>query len=134
MDKKARIALAKRKLKEFHRWQNVAVFWDDISVSDSWIIEPYRFNPENYADRLQEWQRQAPYEVNEIIKAVNAVQKECCRAIIIMSFLERPKKSTAEQMKVINLKSAQYYNLKNLALLEFASLYRDGLLLTYSED
>lgn len=134
MDKKVRIALAKRKLKEFHRWQNVAVFWDDISVSDNWIIGLYSFNPNDYADRLHEWQREAPNEVNEIINAVNAIQKEHCRAILIMSFLERPKRSTAEQMEVIGRKSAQYSNLKNLALLEFASLYRDGLLLTYSED
>ncbi|CYV41753.1 ArpU family transcriptional regulator [Streptococcus suis] len=124
--------LAKRKLSEFHRWCRVAALYIDLTQTEgNWLVPLLEYDPEDYKDRQHNWQREAPEEVNEIIKAVNAIQKERHRAILIMSFLERSKRSTSEQMQAIKRKSTQYHNLKNRALLEFARLYRDGELLQY---
>ncbi|HEM3702238.1 TPA: hypothetical protein U1D11_000708 [Streptococcus suis] len=108
-----------------------ALHIDLTRVEGNWFVPLLEYAPEDYKDRQHNWQRLAPVEVIEIVKAVNAIQKERHRAILIMSFLERPKRSTSEQMQVIKRKSAQYHNLKNRALLEFAHLYRDGELLQY---
>ena len=80
--------LAKRKLEEFHRWCRIAnLFHESTESFDNWLIPPLEFDPEDYKDRRHDWQREAPEEVNEIIKAVNAIAKPRHRAVLVMSYI-----------------------------------------------
>ncbi|HHT7804387.1 TPA: DUF1492 domain-containing protein [Streptococcus suis] len=119
--------LAKRKLEEFHRWCRVANLFHGPSESfANWLIPSLEFNPEDYKDRKHDWQREAPEEVNEIIKAVNAIAKPRHRAVLIMSYISPEKIRSAEQVQRLAIKSSTYYLAKNEALEEFANCYRDG--------
>ncbi|HEM2547969.1 TPA: DUF1492 domain-containing protein [Streptococcus suis] len=124
--------LAKRKLEEFHRWCRVSsLFHEPTESFDNWLIPSLEFNPEDYKDRKHDWQREAPEEVNEIIKAVNAIAKPRQRAILIMSYILPEKIRSAEQAQQLGIKSSTYYLAKNKALEEFASQYRSGILERY---
>lgn len=119
--------LAKRKLKEFHRWCRISnLFHEQKESFDNWLIPPLEFDPEDYKDRKHDWQREAPEEVNEIIKAVNATARPRHRAVLIMSYITPEKIRSAEQAQRLGIKSSTYYLAKNEALLEFANCYRDG--------
>lgn len=124
--------LAKRKLEEFHRWCRVANLFHEPSESfDNWLIPSLEFDPEDYKGRIYDWQREAPEEVNEIIKAVNAIDKPRHRAVLIMSYILPKKICSAEQAQQLGIKSSTYYLAKNKALEEFASQYRSGILERY---
>ncbi|UUM61176.1 DUF1492 domain-containing protein [Streptococcus suis] len=124
--------LAKRKLEEFHRWCRVANLFHGPSESfANWLIPSLEFNPEYYKDRKHDWQREAPEEVNEIIKAVNAIARPRHRAVLIMSYILPKKICSAEQAQQLGIKSSTYYLAKNKALEEFASQYRSGILERY---
>lgn len=58
---------------------------------DNWLIPSLEFDPEDYKLSKNSWQRKAPEEVNEIIKAVNAIARPRHRAILIMS-IYHPKR------------------------------------------
>ncbi|HEM5582412.1 hypothetical protein HO861_07725 [Streptococcus suis] len=119
--------LAKRKLEEFHRWCRVAnLFHESTESFANWLIPSLEFNPEDYKDRKHDWQREAPEEVNEIIKAVNAIARPRHRGVLIMSYILPKKICSAEQAQQLGIKSSTYYLAKNEALLEFANCYRDG--------
>ncbi len=98
---------------------------------DNWLIPSLEFDPEDYKDRKHDWQREAPEEVNEIIKAVNAIARPRHRAILIMSYISPEKIRSAEQAQQLGIKSSTYYLAKNKALEEFASQYRSGILERY---
>ena len=84
--------LAKRKLKEFHRWCRVSnLFHEQTESFENWLIPSLEFDPEDYKLSKNSWQRKAPEEVNEIIKAVNAIARPRHRAIFIMS-IYHPKR------------------------------------------
>ncbi|HEL2737468.1 TPA: DUF1492 domain-containing protein [Streptococcus suis] len=124
--------LAKRKLEEFHRWCRIAnLFHESRESFDNWLIPYLEFDPEDYKFSKNSWQRKAPEEVNEIIKAVNAIAKPRHRAILIMSYISPEKIQSAEQAQRLGIKSSTYYLTKNEALVEFASQYRSGELLKY---
>lgn len=124
--------LAKRKLEEYHRWCRVSSLFHEQSESfGNWLIPSLEFNPEDYKDRKHDWQREAPEEVNEIIKAVNAIARPRQRAILIMSYILPKKIHSAEQAQRLAIKSSTYYLAKNKALEEFASQYRSGILERY---
>ncbi|HEM4407749.1 hypothetical protein HCB96_05840 [Streptococcus suis] len=124
--------LAKRKLKEFPRWCRVAVLHhDQIQIGDDWTVKLFEFDPEDYKGRIYDWQRKAPEEVNEIIKAVNAIARPRHRAVLIMSYILPEKIQSAEQAQRLAIKSSTYYLAKNKALEEFASQYRSGILERY---
>lgn len=124
--------LAKRKLKEFHRWCRVAVLhYDMIQVDENWTVKLFEFDPEDYKGRIYDWQRKAPEEVNEIIKAVNAIARPRYRAVLIMSYISPDKIRTAEQIQRLGIAESTYYLAKNEALKEFACQYRDGSLLQH---
>ncbi|HFU4489563.1 TPA: DUF1492 domain-containing protein [Streptococcus suis] len=121
--------LAKRKLKEFHRWCRVAVLHhEQIQISDDWTVKLFEFDPEDYKGRMHGWQREAPNEVNEILKAINAIQTPRLRAILIMSYIVPDKLKVKEQALQLNIAESTYYLAKNEALEEFASCYRNGSL------
>ncbi|HEM4051337.1 TPA: hypothetical protein U1W10_001350 [Streptococcus suis] len=119
--------LAKRKLKEFHRWCRIAnLFHESTESFDNWLIPPLEFDPEDYRLSKYSWQREAPEEVNEIIKAVNAIARPRLRAVLIMSYISPENIQSAEQAQRLGIKSSTYYLAKNKALEEFANCYRDG--------
>ncbi|MGQ7394729.1 ArpU family phage packaging/lysis transcriptional regulator [Streptococcus suis] len=124
--------LAKRKLKEFHRWCRIAnLFHESTESFDNWLIPSLEFDPEDYNLSKYSWQRKAPEEVNEIIKAVNAIAKPRHRAVLIMSYISPEKIQSTEQAQRLAIKSSTYYLAKNEALVEFASQYRSGEILKY---
>ncbi|HGA1324230.1 TPA: ArpU family phage packaging/lysis transcriptional regulator [Streptococcus suis] len=124
--------LAKRKLKEFHRWCRISnLFHEQTESFDNWLIPPLEFDPEDYKGRIYDWQREAPEEVNEIIKAVNAIARPRHRAVLIMSYILPEKIRSAEQAQQLGIKLSTYYLAKNKALEEFASQYRSGILERY---
>ncbi|HEM5274256.1 TPA: ArpU family transcriptional regulator [Streptococcus suis] len=124
--------LAKRKLKEFHRWCRVAnLFHEPTESFDNWLVPLLDYNPEDYRDRKHNWQREAPEEVNEIIKAVNSIPYHRQRAILIMCYILPEMIRPPEQARQLGIKSSTYYLTKNEALVEFAELYRSGALLQY---
>ncbi|HEM3695264.1 TPA: DUF1492 domain-containing protein [Streptococcus suis] len=121
--------LAKRKLSEFHRWCRVAnLFHKPTESFDNWLVPLLDYDPEEYRDRKHDWQREAPEEVNEIIKAVNVITKTRHRAILIMSYILPEKIRTEEQAQRLGIAESTYYLAKNEALQEFASCYRNGSL------
>lgn len=124
--------LAKRKLKEFHRWCRVSsLFHEPTESFGNWLIPSLEFDPEDYKDRKHDWQREAPEEVNEIIKAVNAIAKPRHRAVLIMSYILPEKIRSVEQAQRLGIAESTYYLAKNEALQVFAELYRGGELLEY---
>ena len=123
MEKRQLKELARRKLSEFHRWRNVAGFhYSLISVSDIWTIELFDFKSEDFEGKREDWQREAPYEVNEIIKAVNAIEMPRRSATLVLSYLIPQRLSTKEQMAKLSVGSSTYHRDKELALLDFAEL------------
>ncbi|NQL66080.1 DUF1492 domain-containing protein [Streptococcus suis] len=124
--------LAKRKLEEFHRWCRVSsLFHEPTESFDNWLIPSLEFDSEDYKLSKHSWQREAPEEVNEIIKAVNAIARPRHRAVLIMSYISPKKICSAEQAQQLGIKSSTYYLAKNKALEEFASQYRSGILERY---
>ncbi|HEM3213165.1 DUF1492 domain-containing protein [Streptococcus suis] len=91
----------------------------------------FEFDPEDYKGRIHAWQREAPNEANEILKAINAVAKPRHRAVLIMSYILPDKIRTAEQTQRLGIAESTYYLAKNEALKEFAGQYRDGSLLQH---
>ncbi|MGQ7679238.1 ArpU family phage packaging/lysis transcriptional regulator [Streptococcus suis] len=121
--------LAKRKLKEFHRWCRISnLFHEPTESFDNWLIPSLEFDPEDYKLSKYSWQREAPEEVNEIIKAVNAIVRARHRAILIMSYISPEKIHSIEQAQQLNIAESTYYLAKNEALVEFANCYRDGVI------
>ncbi|HEM5153556.1 TPA: DUF1492 domain-containing protein [Streptococcus suis] len=124
--------LAQRKLEEFHRWCRVSnLFHEQTESFENWLIPYLEFDPEDYKFSKNSWQRKAPEEVNEIIKAVNAIARPRHRAVLIMSYITPEKIQSAEQAQRLGIKLATYYTDKNKALQAFADLYRNGALLQY---
>ncbi|HEM3621516.1 TPA: DUF1492 domain-containing protein [Streptococcus suis] len=91
----------------------------------------FEFDPEDYKGKVHGWQREAPNEVNEILKAINAIAKPRHRAILIMSYILPEKIRSVEQAQRIGIAASTYYLAKNEALKEFVGQYRDGSLLQY---
>lgn len=121
--------LAKRKLKEFHQWCRIAVLHRDlIQVDKHWMVTLFEYNPEDYKDKMYEWQREAPNEANEILKAINAIPKPRQRAALVMSYILPEKTRASEQVKRLRIANSTYYLDKMLALMEFAKRYRNGIL------
>lgn len=120
--------LAKRKLSEFHRWLRVAGgCYRDIVFHDDWTITLKKeLDPWN---GWTDWRQYAPEEVNEIIKAVNGLSKECYRAIICLCYIDLGKQKQSEIMEYLGVKKSAYANAKNGALEEFAESYRSGVLI-----
>ncbi|HFI0508164.1 TPA: DUF1492 domain-containing protein [Streptococcus suis] len=111
--------LAKRKLKEFHRWCRVAnLFYEPTESFDNWLVPLLDYDPEEYRDRKHNWQREAPNEVNEILKAINAIAEPRHRAIFIMSYISPDKIRTTEQAQRLGIAESTYYLAKNEALQE----------------
>lgn len=102
-----------------------------IQVDENWTVKLFEFDPEDYKGRIHDWQREAPNEANEILKAVNAITKPRHRAILIMSYILPEKIRSVEQAQRIGIAESTYYLAKNEALKEFASRYRSGELLQY---
>ncbi|WP_421433584.1 DUF1492 domain-containing protein [Streptococcus suis] len=124
--------LAKRKLKEFHRWCRISnLFHEQTESFDNWLIPSLEFDPEDYKGRIYDWQREAPEEVNEIIKAVNAIARPRHRGVLIMSYILPKKICSAEQAQRLGIAASTYYLAKNEALKEFAGQYRSGILERY---
>ncbi|HFI0038806.1 TPA: ArpU family phage packaging/lysis transcriptional regulator [Streptococcus suis] len=124
--------LAKRKLKEFHRWCRIAnLFHEPTESFDNWLVPLLDYDPEEYRDRKHNWQREAPEEVNEIIKAVNSIPYHRQRAILIMCYILPEMIRPPEQARQLGIAESTYYLAKNEALQEFAELYRSGALLQY---
>mgnify|MGYP001187750588 FL=1 len=121
--------LAKRKLKEFHQWCRVSVLHQDrIQVDKYWMVTLFEFDPEDYKDRMYDWQREAPSEVNEILKAINEIPKPRHRATLVMSYILPEKIQIKEQAQRLRIAESTYYLDKALALMEFAKRYRNGIL------
>ncbi|WP_153056312.1 DUF1492 domain-containing protein [Streptococcus suis] len=104
---------------------------DMIQVDENWTIKLFEFDPEDYKGKVHGWQREAPNEVNEILKAINVIAKPRHRAILIMSYISPDKLRSVEQAQHIGIAESTYYLAKNEALREFAGQYRDGSLLQY---
>ncbi|HEM3703821.1 TPA: DUF1492 domain-containing protein [Streptococcus suis] len=102
-----------------------------IQVDENWTIKLFEFDPEDYKGKVHGWQREAPNEVNEILKAINAIAKPRHRAILIMSYIVPDKLKVKEQALQLNIAESTYYLAKNEALKEFVGQYRDGSLLQY---
>ncbi|MER0123196.1 ArpU family phage packaging/lysis transcriptional regulator [Streptococcus sp. ZJ100] len=134
MNKKQVREYAKRKLKEFERWQRIAQD-DSIRYSDEYILQAERgeFQP---VERLEINRETARQELNAIKSAINSISDIRLRQILISNYLER---KTVEQVRQTikskyqpyeAIKKSQYNNLKNTALLAFAKQYRNGILET----
>ncbi|HEM6100241.1 TPA: DUF1492 domain-containing protein [Streptococcus suis] len=104
---------------------------DMIQVDENWTIKLFEFDPKDYKGKVHGWQREAPNEVNEILKAINTIAKPRYRAILIMSYISPDKIRTAEQTQRLGIAESTYYLAKNEALKEFAGQYRDGSLLQH---
>ncbi|MCO8225326.1 DUF1492 domain-containing protein [Streptococcus suis] len=102
-----------------------------IQVDENWTVKLFEFDPEDYKGRIHTWQREAPNEANEILKAINAIQTPRLRAILIVSYIVPDKLKVKEQALQLNIAESTYYLAKNEALEEFAGQYRSGELLQH---
>lgn len=126
-------ALATKKLKEFQRWRAVAQL-PKIELDEAGsAVKLYEFDPEDYENRPMEHLKNAPYEVNEIISAVNGIEEERGRRALIMTFLTYPKVAVWEQEQILLVGQSQYYFWRNKALIQFFETYRGGELWNYME-
>ncbi|HEM3286374.1 TPA: DUF1492 domain-containing protein [Streptococcus suis] len=91
----------------------------------------FEFDPEDYKGKVHGWQREAPNEVNEILKAINTIAKPRHQAILIMSYILPEKIRSAKQAQRLGIAESTYYLAKNEALKEFAGQYRSGILERY---
>ncbi|MFI3086187.1 DUF1492 domain-containing protein [Streptococcus sp. 2022WUSS037] len=107
------------------------LFHEPTESFDNWLVPLLDYNPEDYKDRKHDWQREAPEEVNEIIKAVNSIPHQRQRAILIMCYIGRETTRLPEQAQRLGIAESTYYLAKNEALQKFAELYRSGALLQY---
>lgn len=145
METKKTLANSRRKLGEFNHWRSVAGLYPLYFVD---CKPDYRLELFELPDRSgPEWQhrhefiRIAPEETNEILRAVNSIEDERQRVILIMSYIcpfaERDSFSSKfgdpEIMERVGVKKSQFYRLKQAALLAFAKSYRQGVLETYTE-
>lgn len=121
---------AKRVLSAFHRWRSVAdIHHEAIKASDDWFVDTVAIKDRSeYSGLLLWWQRLAPYEVNEIIKGINAIPKARQRAILIMTYLLSIQIKADKQMERLGIKPSTYHKSKNEALSNFAKTYRGGQL------
>lgn len=115
-----------KRVESKYRFANL--FHESTESFDNWLIPSLEFDPENFKLSKNSWQRKAPEEVSEIIKAVNAIARPRHRAILIMSYISPEKIQSAEQAQRLGIKSSTYYLTKNEALVEFANCYRDGII------
>ncbi|WP_283266300.1 ArpU family phage packaging/lysis transcriptional regulator [Streptococcus dysgalactiae] len=114
-----------RKLKEFHRWQRIA---NSLGLSYN---ERYQFDIEYHPTRREhlEISRECSLEeLNAIKHAINQLSKLEYRKILIECYLISEKKPQQDIMEELNRSQSWYYETKKRALLEFAKLYRDGVL------
>lgn len=126
-------ALATKKLKEFQRWRAVAQL-PKIELDEAGsAVKLYEFDPEDYENRPMEHLKIAPYEVNEIIRAVNGIEEEQGRRALIMTYLTYPKVTVLEQEQILLVSETQYYVRKGEALIQFFETYRGGELWNYME-
>ncbi|BCK48687.1 ArpU family encoded transcriptional regulator [Streptococcus satellite phage Javan142] len=116
---------AVRKLKEFHRWQRIA------NSLDLTYTELYQFDIDYHPTRRKhlEISRECALEELDAIKhAINQLSKVAYRQILIECYLIGEKKPQQDIMEELNRSQSWYYEIKKRALLEFAELYRDGVL------
>lgn len=126
---------AKLQLSDFHRWRSVAdINYEQIRADDCWLLDLVTIpDRSEWGHLLTWWQHLAPYEVNEIIKGVNAISNARQRAIIAMTYLLPERIDGKEQMKRLNIKTSTYHKSKKEALLAFAKHYRQGTLETLTD-
>ncbi|MGT2667060.1 DUF1492 domain-containing protein [Streptococcus rifensis] len=126
METKQIKANAIRKLKEFWSWRNISN--SEFEYDENYNLYVTRSYPLDQCPKV--WQRESPSEFKAIVEGINAIDNPRYRAILILQFAEIYL-NNKDIMDRLNLKSSQYYNLKNKALLEFAKHYRSGWLETY---
>jgi ArpU family phage transcriptional regulator len=122
---------AKRKLREYPRWQRVANDADGQKVTATYTFEPRQAhgNPSKPIERLAINRVDAESELEAIELAVTKLLNPTHRRILFEKYLYNGKRYDFEIYTDLYLSEASFYIELNDALLSFAEQYRGGCLL-----
>lgn len=124
-------ANAKRKLREYPRWKRVAQDVDTQKITATYSFEPRQAHssPSRPVERLAINRVDAESELEAIENAFNGLFYSEYRRIIYDKFLNPFKKPDREIYTELCMSESTYYDELENALLAFAELYREGVLI-----
>ncbi|WP_159796490.1 ArpU family phage packaging/lysis transcriptional regulator [Streptococcus halichoeri] len=122
---------AKRKLKEYPRWQRIANDVDTQKVTATYSFEPRQPHgkPSKPVERLALNRVSAEQELDAIEQAVSMIIEPEKRRILYDKYLATHKKQDKAIYTELCMSESFYYDTLDIALLAFAELYREGSLI-----
>ncbi|HEL1150877.1 TPA: ArpU family transcriptional regulator [Streptococcus equi subsp. zooepidemicus] len=123
-------ANAHRKLKEHKRWRLIASEVGEQKVNATYSFEPRQpnNNPSKPVERLAITKVDAIAELDAIEFAVRNLFNPYHRRILYDRYIKTNTKSNQEISDELGYEKTQYHDMLTNALLAFASLYRDSIL------
>ncbi|SUO71006.1 ArpU family phage packaging/lysis transcriptional regulator [Streptococcus pyogenes] len=122
---------AKRKLREYPRWRRIANDVDTQKVTATYSFEPRQpyGTPSKPVERLALNRVSAEQELDAIEQAVSMILEPERRRILYDKYLAPYKKVDKVIYTELCMSESFYYDTLDIALLAFAELYREGVLL-----
>ncbi|MGT2800813.1 ArpU family phage packaging/lysis transcriptional regulator [Streptococcus marmotae] len=136
IDEKQTIRNAKRKLREYPRWRRIAGDVDGQKVTATYSFEPRQSHgtPSRPVERLAISKVAALAELEAIEYAVGHLLDPYHRRILYEKFLCNRPKYDFEIYHGLFMSEGSYYHALSIALIEFAEVYRGGVLLVEIAD
>lgn len=130
VDVEKTIKNAKRKLREYPRWREVAHDRFTQKVTQTYSFEPRQpqSQPSRPVEKLAIAKVDAHQELEAIEMAVNQIINPTKRRIIYEKYLKSEPLYDFEIYEGLGYESTRYYELLEEALLSFANTYRNGTL------
>lgn len=124
-------ANAKRKLEEYPRWRRIANDVDGQKVTQTYSFEPRNpfGNPSKPVERLALNRVEAENELDAIEYAVGRLFDPLHRRILYEKHLNTNKHFDFEVYNALFISEGSFYHALSCAYLEFAEIYRGGILL-----
>lgn len=125
IDTKKTIQQAKRKLREYPVWREIARDRFTQKVTASYSFEPRQAHgrPSRPVERLAISRVDAQMELEDIEQAVNQIIQPIKRRILYEKYLKDEPSYDYEIYQELGYESARYYELLDEALLSFANCY-----------
>lgn len=131
IDVEKTIQNAKRKLREYHVWIEIANDWEGQKVTASYSLELKTplMSPSKAVEKLAIKKGDAQTEADNIKYAFNHINDPLSRIIIRERFFCVPPKATQILADELHMSRETLNNEINRACLTFAAIYRNGALM-----
>lgn len=125
--------LAKRKLREFRRWERVSGLVFEQNITATYSFEPRQKvkAPSKSLENLAIRKIDAQNELFAIEDGINRIIDPYTRQILFMKYCSHIKMSDLAIYDTLHYSESEFYRLLDKGLLHFAEGYRDGVLLQY---